>query len=150
MADLEIAERIRAFNRLYTQAIGSLDDKHEGLAVTLGQSRLLFTIRSLEQPSVNDIADALGLDLAYASRLLGSLEDGAFVKRTVSPEDRRRRVVALTPKGARLLARIEQRSNQRVLALFDHLSSADTQRLLEAMDTIAALINERERDGFSD
>ena len=58
MKDRELAERIRAFNRLYTQAIGSLDDRHEGLDVTLAQSRVLFTIRSMEAPQVNQIADS--------------------------------------------------------------------------------------------
>lgn len=149
MTELETAEKIRAFNRLYTEAIGSLDDKHEGLAVTLGESRMLFAVRARELPSVNQIADALRLDLAYASRLLGSLEDRQLVKRTISPEDRRRRVVALTPKGSRLLTTIEKRSNERVLALFDHLHAADLRRLLEAMDTIAALINDKESHGIS-
>lgn len=150
MIELETAEKIRAFNRLYTQAIGSLDDEHEGLAVTLGESRMLFAVRSFELPSVNQIAEALRLDLAYASRLLGALEDRQLVKRTISPVDRRRRVVALTPKGSRLLETIEKRSNQRVMTLVDHLSAVDLRRLLEAMDTIAGLINEKEPDVLPD
>jgi len=114
--DRELAERIRAFNRLYTQAIGSLDDRHEGLDVTLAQSRVLFTIRSMEAPQVNQIAEVLGLDLAYTSRVLGTLEDRLLIRRTIAAEDRRQRVVALTPKGRRLLDEIERRSNQRCLA----------------------------------
>ena len=122
-----LAERIRLFNRRYTEAIGSLDDRHEGLDVTLVQSRLLYTIGSLHEPPVNQIADELGLDLAYTSRVLGTLEDAKLIRRTISADDRRQRVVALTAKGRRLLDEIERRSNQRVLALVRHLDADEHQ-----------------------
>jgi len=137
---------VRAFNRLYTQAIGSLDDRHEGLDVTLAQSRLLFTIGKLTEPQVNQIADLLGLDLAYTSRLLGTLEDAKLIRRTISAQDRRQRVVALTPAGRRLLGELERRSNERVLTLIQHLDPEEVDRLLDAMDTIGVLITRQECD----
>ncbi len=139
-----MAERIRAFNRLYTEAIGSLSDQHEGLDVTLAQSRLLYMVGSLNRPQVNQIADALGLDLAYTSRVLGNLEDTRLIRRTISSEDRRQRVVALTAKGQRLLDEIERRSNQRVLGLIQHLEPNDVNRLCDAMDTIGSLITKKD------
>jgi len=145
-----LAEQIRAFNRLYTQAIGSLDDRHEGLDVSLAQSRMLFTIGSLHESQVNQIADTLGLDLAYTSRVLGTLEDARLIRRTISAADRRQRVVALTAKGRRLLAEIERRSNQRVLALVDHLAQADLERLLDAMDTIGTLLSRKDTNAKPD
>ncbi len=145
-----MAEQIRAFNRLYTQAIGSLDDRHEGLDVSLAQSRMLFTIGSLHESQVNQIADTLGLDLAYTSRVLGTLEDARLIRRTISAADRRQRVVALTAKGRRLLAEIERRSNQRVLALVDHLAQADLERLLDAMDTIGTLLSRKDTNAKPD
>ena len=145
-----LAKQIRAFNRLYTQAIGSLDDRHEGLDVSLAQSRMLFTIGSLHESQVNQIADTLGLDLAYTSRVLGTLEDARLIRRTISTADRRQRVVALTAKGRRLLAEIERRSNQRVLALVDHLAQADLERLLDAMDTIGTLLARKDSNAKPD
>ena len=145
-----LAEQIRGFNRLYTQAIGSLDDRHEGLDVTLAQSRMLFTIGSLHESQVNQIADMLGLDLAYTSRVLGTLEDARLIRRTISTVDRRQRVVALTAKGRRLLAEIERRSNRRVLALVSHLEPADLDRLLDAMDTIGTLLAGKDSDAQPD
>ena len=145
-----LAERIRAFNRLYTQAIGSLDDRHEGLDVTLAQSRMLFTIGSLTEPQVNQIADMIGLDLAYTSRVLGTLEDGGLIRRTISKDDRRQRVVVLTAKGRRLLEEIELRSNQRVLTLVQHLDSDGLDRLLDAMDTIRSLLTAKDNHAESD
>ncbi len=145
-----MAERIRAFNRQYTQAIGSLDDRHEGLDVSLAQSRLLFTIASLRDPQVNRIADVLGLDLAYTSRVLGTLEDAELIRRTISAGDRRQRVVTLTPAGRRLLDEIERRSNQRAVALVRHLDPEERERLLDAMDTIGVLLTRQDTNDQSD
>jgi len=144
MEDRALAERIRMFNRRYTEAIGSLDDRHEGLDITLVQSRLLYTIGSLQEPPVNQIADELGLDLAYTSRVLGTLEDAKLIRRTISADDRRQRVVALTAKGRGLLDEIERRSNQRVLTLVRHLDADGIDRLLDAMDTIRVLITQKD------
>lgn len=135
------AERMRRFNRFYTEAVGSLDDHHEGLDVTLAQSRLLFTIASLERSRVGQIADALRLDLAYTSRVLGSLEDAGYISRTISRTDRRQRDVTATESGTRLLKEIEQRSNDRMSALVCHLDDDAIRRVLEAMDTIRTLLD---------
>ena len=111
---------------------------------------MLFTIGSLHESQVNQIADTLGLDLAYTSRVLGTLEDARLIRRTISAADRRQRVVALTAKGRRLLAEIERRSNQRVLALVDHLAQADLERLLDAMDTIGTLLARKDSNAKPD
>jgi DNA-binding MarR family transcriptional regulator len=137
----QLAESIRSFNRFFTEAIGSLDEQHEGLDVTLAGSRILFTVRSLPDAQVGQVAEALRLDLAYTSRVLGVLEDSGLVRRTISRSDRRQRDVALTAKGDELLAEIERRSNARVLELVGHLSSDEVRRLLGAMSTIRTLID---------
>lgn len=142
--DDELAERLRAFNRFFTERIGALDDQHEGLDVTLGESRLLFTIRELESAHPGAVADRLELDLAYTSRLLGRLEDRRMIKRSVSATDRRQRVVELTAGGRRLLATIERRSNARVLDLVDHLDARELDELTSAMSTIQTLLSKRE------
>lgn len=141
---------MRSFNRFYTTTIGALDDHHEGLDMTLGQSRLLYAVSRLVEPEVSVVADALSIDLAYTSRLLGSLEDRGLVHRSVSSKDRRRRSVELTADGRRALAEVEHRSNERMLGLIDHLSRSDADRLLDAMNTIQNLITDREHTDATD
>jgi DNA-binding MarR family transcriptional regulator len=140
MDPTSLAERIRAFNRFYTETIGALDDKHEGLAVTLVQSRMLYTIATTDDPHVGQLARALHLDLPYASRVLGVLEDRKLIRRTLSDTDRRQRNVELTAAGRRTLAKIEQRSNERVLGLTRRLTKTAVADLLGAMDTIQHLL----------
>lgn len=112
---------MRAFNRFYTEVIDSLDEAHEGLDVTLTQSRLLFAIRELGSPDVGELARRLGLEIAFTSRCLSALEERDHIERAISPRDRRRHIVQLTKSGTELLAEIERRSDARMLALVDHL-----------------------------
>jgi DNA-binding MarR family transcriptional regulator len=139
---LGLAEALRSFNRFYTEAIGALADRHEGLPVNLGQSRMLYTIASLGAPEVSQLAHALRLDLAYTSRTLGTLEDAKLVRRTTSKDDRRRRIVELTASGRRMLTELERRSNDRMLELVEHLDEAEVGELLESMRRIRSLLTE--------
>ena len=73
-----------------------------------------------------------------------------MIRRTISTDDRRQRVVALTAKGRRLLDEIERRSNQRVLTLVQHLDSEGLDRLLDAMDTIGTLLTRKDNHAQPD
>jgi DNA-binding MarR family transcriptional regulator len=138
--EIALAERVRAFNRFYTETIGALDDRHEGLPVSLAQSRMLRLIATTDAPQTTRLARSLKLDLPYASRVLGALEDNGLIRRRLSSADRRERVIELTAKGKRTLRTIEQRSNERVVALTADLDSIDIDELLHAMATIERLL----------
>src|SRR5688500_5505454 len=116
---------MRAFNRFYTERIGALDDRHEGLTLTLAESRCLFTIDRLGAPDIGSIAETLRLDLGYVSRLVSRLERAGRVRRSPGDDDRRRRVVTLTKAGHDLLAEVARRSNARMDAMTDHLRPAE-------------------------
>ena len=132
---------MRAFNRFYTERIGALDERHEGLALTIAESRCLFTVRRLGAPDIGQLAAALGLELSYVSRLVARLERAGRVRRAPADDDRRRRVVSLTPAGTKLLAEVEQRSNARMATLTAHLRPRQVKELLAAMDTIRDLLD---------
>ncbi len=132
---------MRAFNRFYTERIGALDERHEGLGLTLAESRCLFTIDRLHHPDIGQIAQSLDLDLGYASRLVSRLQRSGCVTRSRAAGDHRRRVVTLTPAGADLLAEVARRSNARMGALIAHLSASEVKELLQAMDTIRRIID---------
>lgn len=64
----------------------------------------LGEVDSLEQ---NVLADVLSLDRATMATLLARLEKKGLVRRTTLAVDRRRKAVALTARGRRLLAAME-------------------------------------------
>jgi len=140
------AERMRAFNRFYTERIGALDDRHEGLALTLAESRCLFTIDALDGPDIGTVAETLRLDLGYVSRLVSRLERAGRVRRAPGVDDRRRRVVTLTADGHDLLSEVARRSNARMDALAAHLRPVEVTELLSAMAIIHRLLDDDDDD----
>ena len=83
---------------------------------------LLAQIGTEGERSVGELARELDLSLPAASKLTRDLEDHGLVERREDPDDRRRTVVALSPRTAkRVRAWLEQRSKplEQALATLD-------------------------------
>ena len=83
---------------------------------------LLAQIGTDGERSVGELARELDLSLPAASKLTRDLEDHGLVERREDPEDRRRTVVALSPRTAtRVRAWLDQRSKplEQALATLD-------------------------------
>jgi DNA-binding MarR family transcriptional regulator len=59
--------------------------------------------------SMSQIAQALDVTLPQVTALVNSLTKSGLIKQKVLAVDRRGRQVMITPKGSRLLSRLEQR-----------------------------------------
>jgi DNA-binding MarR family transcriptional regulator/predicted N-acetyltransferase YhbS len=132
-------EALRRFNRAWSQRVGLLDDSYLGQGRSLGASRLLYEV-GLTGCGVLDLRRRLGLDSGYLSRLLRRLEDDGLVTVRADPSDRRRRLVVPTAKGRRAHGRLEERSEERALALVAPLGASHRRRLLESLTTAERLI----------
>jgi len=131
------AERLRDFNRFYTQAIGVLSDRYLGRRRPLGASRLLFEIGE-DGAEVRELRARLALDSGYTSRLLRTLESARLVALRASPGDARVRRAVLTARGRRELADLDERARAVALALLDPLGAEQRAELLAAMALIRA------------
>jgi DNA-binding MarR family transcriptional regulator len=67
-----------------------------------GKVRVLMQLEN-QSLSLGDIAEALQVDRPYATVLVNQLEEIGLVERTPHPDDRRRKVVALTAAGRRAM-----------------------------------------------
>src|SRR5690349_5021643 len=72
------------------------------LDLSFTQVKALFTLERGER-SVGEIGTALGLSLPATSRSVDGLAQRGFVVRRESSEDRRSKLVALTPQGREVL-----------------------------------------------
>ncbi len=73
--------------------------------------------------TMNQLAAELYMDKSTASRVIDTLEDKGYARRTANPDDGRSLLLAATAGGRRLHARIEEDlldGDQRLLADFDH------------------------------
>jgi len=81
------------------------DDALRPIGLTNGQFSLLMSLNRPEPPDMGAVASLLGMDPTTLTAALKPLQRQRLLKTEVNPADGRSRVMTLTPKGRRLLAR---------------------------------------------
>lgn len=75
--------------------------------LTHAQYRLLASLRGLtrngDRPSQRELADYIGLDAIFVSKLIGTLERNGLVERSQHPADSRAVQLALTDTGTKII-----------------------------------------------
>lgn len=140
---------LRGFNRFYTNLIGALDyGRHLYTPFTLTEARVLYEVANHPRVDAADLRASLSLDAGYLSRLLGKFEDRELITRGRSEQDSRRQRITLTEDGREAAGLLEERSQDAAGTLLRRLPAADRARLVEAMRTVRALLDEgAERPG---
>lgn len=95
---LAIQRAARALARLFDEAL-------RPLGLTNGQFSLLMSLNRPEPPGIGSVAGLLAMDRTTLTAALKPLERRGLLRVTPDPADRRGRLLRLTPKGRRLLAR---------------------------------------------
>lgn len=139
MSETRVAA-IRRFNRFYTKQIGVLDEGLLKSPFTLAEVRVLYEIANGKDVSAGELAESLGLDPGYLSRILHRFENSGLVRRTISREDARRSLLTLTTRGARTFATLNRRQIKDVEAMLSRVPPSGRKRLIDAMRTIEALL----------
>jgi DNA-binding MarR family transcriptional regulator len=81
------------------------DDAMRPLGLTNGQFSLMMSLNRPEPPGMAAVASLLGMDRTTVTAVLEALQRRGLVKVTADPADGRARLMTLTAKGRRLLAR---------------------------------------------
>ena len=127
---------VRRFNRFYTQRIGLLAESWAGSPFTLAEARVLYEIVRHDRTTAKEIAQFLGLDAGYLSRMLRRFEQRDLIARKPSATDARQSLLSMTARGRRAFAPCEQRSNDDVAAMLATMSDGVQANMLSAMTTI--------------
>jgi DNA-binding MarR family transcriptional regulator/GNAT superfamily N-acetyltransferase len=135
------ARAFRRFNRSYTKFIGTLNEGHLNSEFSLPEARVIYEIATREVPKATGIAEELGMDPGYLSRLLGKLQRTGVVEKTPSEKDARSVELRLTPSGKAAFRRLDDLSNQQACNFLDTLSPEKRLELVRAMDGIERIIS---------
>jgi len=81
------------------------DEALKPAGIEANQMMMLWVAHASQGMPANELAYAAGIDQSTASRNLAVLESRGLVLAAPSAEDRRQRLVRLTPRGRRLLVR---------------------------------------------
>jgi len=91
--------------------------------------------------STSSLATLLGIDPSTASRNLAGLERGGFIVRRRGAEDGRQTDVRLTPRGKRIAEAVSSDWTHAFATLLDRVPRAERQRMLDALETLARLLD---------
>lgn len=135
----ETVAAVRRFNRFYTRQVGALGRLHNG-PYALTEVRVLYELAHHDGLTAKALGAELGLDPGYLSRMLKRFEADGLVARHPLPGDGRSALLEMTGTGREVFAALDARTRREVEELLDRLGETGSGRLVQAMDTIEALM----------
>ena len=143
-ADQELIDKVRSFNRFYTNIIGLLDQHFLDSPFSLTEGRVLYEICNTEECSAKKVREKILIDEGYLSRILDSFSKRGLIKKTPSSKDGRLRIIAPTEKGKREFANLNENSNILIAQMIEKLSEEEREDLLNKMEGIRRLLERAE------
>lgn len=133
-----LAEVAQASMRLagLLQAYGRTVARDEGLSPALLPLLAELPASGAEPVAMSDLARTLDLAPATLSAQAETLAGRGLLRREADPHDRRRVLVALSPQGGELLARLTERFQERQLAALAHLGDRELQGHRRALQVL--------------
>jgi DNA-binding MarR family transcriptional regulator len=136
----ETINKIRSFNRFYTNIIGLLDQHFLDSPFSLTEGRVLYEICNTEDCSAKTIRENIVIDEGYLSRILDQFVQRGLIKKTRSRKDGRLWMIVPTEKGREEFARLNDNSNHLIAQMIEKFSAEEQADLLNKMDEIRALL----------
>ena len=134
------AERLRSFNRFYTEKIGVLQEGLLNSPFSLAEARVIYEVANGRDVSAACIGKRLNLDAGYLSRIVQRLMKDEILSRVPSKSDARARLLSLTKKGRAQFAILNQRSHDEAAGLLRSLSAARQRDLAASLGEIETIL----------
>lgn len=131
---------VRGFNRFYTHQIGVLQEHLLQSDFSLTEIRVMYELSSRGDLTSADLCQILSLDAGYLSRLISGLEKKGLIQKVRSITDARAVQLHLSDLGRSVLAPLEEKTQQEVMALLSALPEPQQQQLTAAMQRIQTLL----------
>lgn len=132
--------RFRRFNRMYTRYIGTLNEGFLASEFSLAEGRILYELANRTVPVASEIAEQLGLDPGYLSRVLRKFEQRRLLSRKASREDGRSATLQLTARGNAAFRKLNALSEEQAEAILAGLAPAARLELLRSMQSIENIL----------
>jgi DNA-binding MarR family transcriptional regulator/GNAT superfamily N-acetyltransferase len=138
-------EIFRRFNRMYTKFIGTLNERLLNSDYSLPEARILYELATRSAPKASEIAEGLGMDPGYLSRLLGKFERGGLLQRKASEEDGRYAELALTKPGKSAFKKLNILSNKQASTVLESLPPTARMELIRCIQSIEKILTKGDR-----
>lgn len=128
-----VREKLQIFVRRFGLLNAASCDDCCGEQVSMVQSHILFEVRRLLNPSMQQVADALGMDVTTFSRQVKTMEAKGLVSRRVSDDDRRVSLLSLTAAGEDVLARIDRYMAANIDRIFSSMTAFEQETVIRSL-----------------
>ena len=137
----ELIEKVRSFNRFYTNIIGLLDQHFLDTPFSLTEGRVLYEIRHTEECSAKKIRENITIDEGYLSRIIDKFIKNGLITKTPSSKDRRLHIIVLTKKGQDGFSKLNENSNRLISQITEKLSEREREDLIRMMEGMRELLS---------
>ena len=100
---------------------------------SLMQSNILHEIERQHNPSMQEIANELVIDITTFSRQVKTLVERGLVKKTPDPQDNRIQILSLTQEGEALNADMDKQVNRDLEQVLSQLSDFERQSVISSL-----------------
>ncbi|MBL0389145.1 winged helix-turn-helix transcriptional regulator [Tumebacillus sp. ITR2] len=130
-------ENMRELFQIMTRRFGVLNKRccttADGVEVSLVQSHILHEISRQHEPSIQQVAETLGLEITTFSRQVQTLVDAGLVKKTPYANDRRIQILSLTEQGEYTATEIDKEINQYLNEIFSQMTDFEKQIVVHSI-----------------
>lgn len=109
--------------------------------LTLAHSHILYEISKHSKPTMQQIADNVGVDITTFSRQVQSLVKIGLVEKRVNPSDRRIFFLVLTEKGVHTLSHLNMILSTRLNQNIEGLSEFEKNTIMQALKILTKALN---------
>lgn len=141
MTDTSTVDAVRSFNRSWTRLAGLLRAGLLDTPHSLTEARVIFELAQRSAIDLAELRQILDLDAGFATRVVKRLTSAGLVVVQSSPDDGRRKQLALTDAGRQAYDELDARADEQVGALLAPVAMADRPRLVEAMATVRTILD---------
>ncbi len=131
-------EQLRILFRRISLLNASCCDDCCGEKVSMAQCNILHEMKRHPASSMQNIAEALGVEITTFSRQVKQLESKGFLVKHHAPGDRRMNMLELTSAGVSALSNIDVYIERRLSGIFENMSCFEQ----EAVARSLTLLNE--------
>ncbi|WP_274365541.1 MarR family winged helix-turn-helix transcriptional regulator [Paenibacillus thermotolerans] len=129
-------EDLRKLFQVMTRRFGLLNKNccsTGGTELSLIQSHILYEIDTQHQPSMQQIAETLAVDITTFSRQVQTLVNMELVKKTPHPDDRRVSILSLTPQGKYVTTVIDQQMKEYLSDIFSRMTEFEQDMVIRSI-----------------
>jgi DNA-binding MarR family transcriptional regulator len=112
----------------------------DGIDVSAVQSHILYEIEVNDNPSMQQVADLLGIDITTFSRQIQTLVKMELVEKIPSKEDKRASNLALTGTGKKVAKGIDKQVNAFLEDIFSQMTDFEKETTQRAVKLIADMM----------